>query len=134
MKTLFITDKSVNLSSTLISQQNIYLINTDKSPIGQITYTIDYLVSAGFEIIYLTSDEGFSFINDICQKIIDVHSNGKINVINLDSGSIGKNNLALRLTLSKNISETLIKYEALSNKIINESYLKILDLHNVSLI
>ena len=90
MKTLFITDKSVNLSSTLISQQNIYLINTDKSPIGQITYTIDYLVSAGFEIIYLTSDEGFSIINDICQKIIDVHSNGKINVINLDSVSIGK--------------------------------------------
>ena len=112
MKQIVLTDYTTNLARGLIEEKNICVIPTDKSPTGQILFALDQAASYGFQIIYLSSDKNFSSVLALAQQIAEMHTHIQLNVINIDSADIGKNNLVLRLLNSDSLSDTLQKYHA----------------------
>lgn len=110
MKSVFITDQSTNLNKELLNQYNILLIKNAKSLCGQIIYELDQILNANFNIIYLTDDNIYNFVNSISDKLISFHEHQEIKVININSELIGKNNLSLRLVNAKNIDFIINQY------------------------
>ena len=60
MDPIIFTDTSVKLDETTIKENNIFIINNEKSNLGQIIYTLDLMSNSGKNIIYLSSKNNFS--------------------------------------------------------------------------
>ena len=59
MDPIIFTDISVKLDETTIKENNIFIINNEKSNLGQIIYTLDLMSNSGKNIIYLSSKNNF---------------------------------------------------------------------------
>lgn len=99
---ILITDDKTNLCSALLEQYHIAQIAEGKSRYGQILYTLDKAVGSGLKVLYLSDHESFARISEISERICNMHADGEILVLDIDSASIGKNNLCLRLAQSEN--------------------------------
>ena len=64
MDPIIFTDISVKLDETTIKENNIFIINNEKSNLGQIIYTLDLISNSGKNIIYLSSKNNFSKLNN----------------------------------------------------------------------
>ena len=60
MDPIIFTDISVKLDEATIKENNIFIINNEKSNLGQIIYTLDLMSNSGKNIIYLSSKNNFS--------------------------------------------------------------------------
>lgn len=107
MKPIILTDKSCQLSEEQNNNKDIFVINSDKSALGQIVYTLDILSSTGTDLIYLSSHEYYKSIIMACEKIASMHSKNAIIVIDTESSSLPQEELINLLISSQNIVETL---------------------------
>ena len=82
MDPIIFTDTSVKLDETTIKENNIFIINNEKSNLGQIIYTLDLMSNSGKNIIYLSSKNNFSKLISFCDKITELHAENNINIIN----------------------------------------------------
>lgn len=100
MDPIIFTDTSVKLDETTIKENNIFIINNEKSNLGQIIYTLDLMSNSGKNIIYLSSKNNFSKLISFCDKITELHAKNSILLIEA-------NNKIFSLLKSKNIIEDL---------------------------
>lgn len=107
MKPIILTDKSCQLTQSQIDNKDIFVINSDKSALGQIVYTLDILSSTGTDIIYLSSHEFYKSVILACEKIASMHSKNAIIVIDTESSSLTQEELIKNVVSSKNIIDTL---------------------------
>ena len=119
---LFITDTSTNLSKTLITQYNIFEIPAKICSLGQIMYHLDTFINKYKDIYYFSSDSNYETIVSMSKKILSLYSDCQITIINVDSGTIGKNNLVLKTVLSLKRCITFDSYHASLKKIQGVSY------------
>lgn len=120
MALVFLSDVSTKLNNTLINEKDIYIINDEKSLYGQILYSIDYMMNAGFDIIYFASNENYPYIISLANKVSKIHSSRNITIIDIDSHLIGRNNLVYRLSSAKNIKKLISQYQLKASSIVNE--------------
>ena len=121
MKTIILTDGSTNLDRVLFEQYEFYLVENERSPFGQIIYSVDKLLSAGFNIIYLTNSLLYDKLACQFDKMSDIHSNNFIKLVNIDSALVGKNNIALKILTSTDLEKTLKTYKLQSESFIGET-------------
>ena len=100
MDPIIFTDTSVKLDETTIKENNIFIINNEKSNLGQIIYTLDLMSNLGKNIIYLSSKNNFSKLISFCDKITELHAKNSILLIEA-------NDKIFSLLKSKNIIEDL---------------------------
>lgn len=100
MDPIIFTDTSVKLDETTIKENNIFIINNEKSNLGQIIYTLDLMSNSGKNIIYLSSKNNFSKLISFCDKITELHAKNSILLIEA-------NDKIFSLLKSKNIIEDL---------------------------
>ena len=100
MDPIIFTDTSVKLDETTIKENNIFIINNEKSNLGQIIYTLDLMSNSGKNIIYLSSKNNFSKLISFCDKITELHAKNSILLIEA-------NDKIFSLLKSKNIIEEL---------------------------
>jgi hypothetical protein len=110
MKTIIITDQTTNLHNTLIEQYPLHVINNTKSQINQVINSIDKLLSAGYDVIYLSDSKLYKVLSLKFESICNMYPNSQITIINLDSIWINKNNLAIRILESECVENIILKY------------------------
>ena len=110
MKTIIITDQTTNLHNTLIEQYPLHVINNTKSQINQVINSVDKLLSAGYDVIYLSDSKLYKVLSLKFESICNMYPNSQITIINLDSIWINKNNLAIRILESECVENIIFKY------------------------
>lgn len=103
MKPIILSDQSTNLNN-----ENIFIINNEKSSLGQIAYSLDLISNGGKDIIYLSSHELFDKISKLANNIISMHNKNNAIVIDIDSSIISKEELVNEIINSKNVLDTVI--------------------------
>ncbi len=103
MKPIILSDQSTNLNN-----ENIFIINNEKSSLGQIAYSLDLISNGGKDIIYLSSHELFDKISKLANNIVSMHNKNNAIVIDIDSSIISKEELVNEIINSKNILDTVI--------------------------
>ena len=103
MKPIILSDQSTNLNN-----ENIFIINNEKSSLGQIAYSLDLISNGGKDIIYLSSHELFDKISKLANNIISMHNKNNAIVIDIDSSIISKEELVNEIINSKNELDTVI--------------------------
>lgn len=106
MKPIILSDCSTELRTT----KDIFVVNSEKSALGQIVYTLDSLSNTGTNIIYLSSHEYFPSIILASQKISSLHSKNSILVIDIDSTD-NKENLIKNIIKSKDVFNEINDFE-----------------------
>lgn len=103
MKPIILSDQSTNLNN-----ENIFIVNNEKSSLGQIAYSLDLISNGGKDIIYLSSHELFDKINKLVNNIVSMHNKNNAIVIDIDSSIISKEELVNEIINSKNVLDTVI--------------------------
>ena len=103
MKPIILSDQSTNLNN-----ENIFIVNNEKSSLGQIAYSLDLISNGGKDIIYLSSHELFDKINKLANNIVSMHNKNNAIVIDIDSSIISKEELVNEIINSKNVLDTVI--------------------------
>ncbi len=103
MKPIILSDQSTNLNN-----ENIFIINNEKSSLGQIAYSLDLISNGGKDIIYLSSHELFDKISKLANNIVSMHNKNNAIVIDIDSSIISKEELVNEIINSKNVLDTVI--------------------------
>ena len=103
MKPIILSDQSTNLNN-----ENIFIINNEKSSLGQIAYSLDLISDGGKDIIYLSSHELFDKISKLANNIVSMHNKNNAIVIDIDSSIISKEELVNEIINSKNVLDTVI--------------------------
>ena len=114
------TDTSVKLDETTIKENNIFIINNEKSNLGQIIYTLDLMSNSGKNIIYLSSKNNFSKLISFCDKITELHAKNSILLIEA-------NDKIFSLLKSKNIIEDLKENNLTYHLSYNENNINIIN-------
>lgn len=120
MDPIIFTDTSVKLDETTIKENNIFIINNEKSNLGQIIYTLDLMSNSGKNIIYLSSKNNFSKLISLCDKITELHAKNSILLIEA-------NNKIFPLLKSKNIIEDLKENNLTYHLSYNENNINIIN-------
>lgn len=120
MDPIIFTDTSVKLDETTIKENNIFIINNEKSNLGQIIYTLDLMSNSGKNIIYLSSKNNFSKLISFCDKITELHAKNSILLIEA-------NNKIFSLLKSKNIIEDLKENNLTYHLSYNENNINIIN-------
>ena len=120
MNPIIFTDTSVKLDETTIKENNIFIINNEKSNLGQIIYTLDLMSNSGKNIIYLSSKNNFSKLISLCDKITELHAKNSILLIEA-------NNKIFSLLKSKNIIEDLKENNLTYHLSYNENNINIIN-------
>ncbi len=120
MDPIIFTDTSVKLDETTIKENNIFIINNEKSNLGQIIYTLDLMSNSGKNIIYLSSKNNFSKLISLCDKITELHAKNSILLIEA-------NNKIFSLLKSKNIIEDLKENNLTYHLSYNENNINIIN-------
>ena len=103
MKPIILSDQSTNLNN-----ENIFIVNNEKSSLGQIAYSLDLISNGGKDIIYLSSHELFDKINKLVNNIVSMHNKNNAIVVDIDSSIISKEELVNEIINSKNVLDTVI--------------------------
>ena len=103
MKPIILSDQSTNLNN-----ENIFIVTNEKSPLGQIAYSLDLISNGGKDIIYLSSHELFDKISKLANNIVSMHNKNNAIVIDIDSSIISKEELVNEIINSKNVLDTVI--------------------------
>lgn len=103
MKPIILSDQSTNLNN-----ENIFIVNNEKSSLGQIAYSLDLISNGGKDIIYLSSHELFDKISKLANNIVSMHNKNNAIVIDIDSSIISKEELVNEIINSKNVLDTVI--------------------------
>ena len=103
MKPIILSDQSTNLNN-----ENIFIVNNEKSSLGQIAYSLDLISNGGKDIIYLSSHELFDKINTLVNNIVSMHNKNNAIVVDIDSSIISKEELVNEIINSKNVLDTVI--------------------------
>lgn len=103
MKPIILSDQS-----TILNNENIFIINNEKSSLGQIAYSLDLISNGGKDIIYLSSHELFDKISKLANNIVSMHNKNNAIVIDIDSSIISKEELVNEIINSKNVLDTVI--------------------------
>ena len=124
MSQIIISDTSVNLDENTIKDNNILIINNEKSNFGQIIYTLDLISNSGKNIIYLSSKNNFSKLISFCDKITELHSKNSILLIEANDkiNSLLKSNNIIEFLKDNNLTYHL-SYDENNNNIINYNVL-----------
>ena len=120
MDPIIFTDISVKLDETTIKENNIFIINNEKSNLGQIIYTLDLMSNSGKNIIYLSTKNNFSKLISLCDKITKLHAKNSILLIE-------ENNKIFSLLKSKNIIEDLKENNLTYHLSYNENNINIIN-------
>ena len=120
MDPIIFTDTSVKLDETTIKENNIFIINNEKSNLGQIIYTLDLMSNLGKNIIYLSSKNNFSKLISFCDKITELHAKNSILLIEA-------NDKIFSLLKSKNIIEDLKENNLTYHLSYNENNINIIN-------
>lgn len=120
MDPIIFSDISVKLDETTIKENNIFIINNEKSNLGQIIYTLDLMSNSGKNIIYLSSKNNFSKLISLCDKITELHAKNSILLIEA-------NNKIFPLLKSKNIIEDLKENNLTYHLSYNENNINIIN-------
>lgn len=120
MDPIIFTDTSVKLDETTIKENNIFIINNEKSNLGQIIYTLDLMSNSGKNIIYLSSKNNFSKLISFCDKITELHAKNSILLIEA-------NDKIFSLLKSKNIIEDLKENNLTYHLSYNENNINIIN-------
>lgn len=120
MDPIIFTDTSVKLDETTIKENNIFIINNEKSNLGQIIYTLDLMSNSGKNIIYLSSKNNFSKLISLCDKITELHAKNSILLIEA-------NDKIFSLLKSKNIIEDLKENNLTYHLSYNENNINIIN-------
>lgn len=103
MKPIILSDQSTNLNN-----ENIFIVTSEKSSLGQIAYSLDLISNGGKDIIYLSSHELFDKISKLANNIVSMHNKNNAIVIDIDSSIISKEELVNEIINSKNVLDTVI--------------------------
>ena len=122
MKTIIITDQTTNLHSTLMEQYPLHVINNTKSQVDQVIYSIDKLLSAGYDVVYLSDSKLFKVLSLKFERICNMYPNSQITIINLDTMWVNKNHLALRILESECVEEVILKFNLKSKTHFGDVY------------
>ncbi len=120
MDPIIFTDTSVKLDETTIKENNIFIINNEKSNLGQIIYTLDLMSNSGKNIIYLSSKNNFSKLISFCDKITELHAKNSILLIEA-------NDKIFSLLKSKNIIKDLKENNLTYHLSYNENNINIIN-------
>ena len=111
MNKIYLTDRSTGLCEALFEQNQLYMIKDNNNLFDEIIYCVDRLLSAGFNIVYLTTSSNYNKLSTQFSKMVEIHLNNYIELINIDSDLIGKNNVTYKLLSSKDTKSVIKKYQ-----------------------
>ena len=128
MKKIYLTDHTTGLCETLFEQNQLLIINDQDDLFDEIIYCVDYLLTLGFNIVYLSTSSNYNKLSTQLSKIIETYMNLSIELIDIDSDLIGKNNVTYKLLTTNNTEEIIEKYNLKSTLLEKTSHL--IDVHS----
>ena len=109
MRFTYLTDSKSNLSDALL-MYGLHIIDVSKYQKGRITYALDKALNNSEQVIYFVKEENAALVKEIINNELKVHE-GKIFLVNLDTMTIGNNNLVLRALRSDESLMTIRNYK-----------------------
>ncbi len=109
MRFTYLTDSKSNLSDALLIY-GLHIIDVSKYQKGRITYALDKALNNSEQVIYFVKEENVTLVKEIINNELKVHE-GKIFLVNLDTMTIGNNNLVLRSLRSDEPLMTIRNYK-----------------------
>ena len=127
MNKIYLTDRSTGLCEALFEQNQLYMIKDKNNLFGEIVYCVDRLLAAGFNIVYFTTSSNYNKLSTQFSKMVEIHSNNSIELINIESDLIGKNNVTYKLLSSTKIETVIKKYQLKTIVFEDKNYLSALN-------
>ncbi len=121
MRFTYLTDSKSNLSDALL-MYGLHIIDVSKYQKGRITYALDKALNNSEQIIYFVKEENAALVKEIINNELKVHE-GKIFLVNLDTMTIGNNNLVLRALRSDEPLMTIRNYKGKIEEITSKDFI-----------